>query len=146
MSNFPSSRTRNITSHSKENLAFHSLLRWKVIIIQIFATSLMHFLFKRLGECTSWATFQGGGLVRVIRRQPPGFEKADWLNFWLIVWLSSTTQLTVSLWKRLLPIACFLHFHPPPPPPPPPPPTLLTHTVNRVSFQILGLPRYFLTK
>ena len=40
---------------SKENLAFHSLLRWKMIIIQILAISLMHFLFKRLGECTFWA-------------------------------------------------------------------------------------------
>ena len=29
MSNFPSSPTRNITSHSMENLAFHSLLRLK---------------------------------------------------------------------------------------------------------------------
>ena len=55
MSNFSCSPTRNITSHSKENLAFHSLLRWKMIIIQILATPLMHFLFKRLGECTSWA-------------------------------------------------------------------------------------------
>ena len=38
MSNFPSSPTRNITSHSKENLAFHSLLRWKMILIQILTT------------------------------------------------------------------------------------------------------------
>ena len=43
MSNFPSSPTRNIASHSKESLAFHSFLRWKMIIIQILATSLMHF-------------------------------------------------------------------------------------------------------
>ena len=55
MSNFPSSPTRNITSHSKENLAFHSLLRWKMILIQILTTLLMHFLFRRLGECTFWA-------------------------------------------------------------------------------------------
>ena len=46
---------QNMTSHSMENLAFHSLLRWKMIIIQILATPLMHFLFKRLGECTFWA-------------------------------------------------------------------------------------------
>ena len=32
-SNFPSSPTRNITSHSKENLAYYSLLRWKMTII-----------------------------------------------------------------------------------------------------------------
>ena len=52
MSNFPCSLTRNTTSHSMENLTFHSLLRWKMIILQILATSLIHFLFERLGECT----------------------------------------------------------------------------------------------
>ena len=59
MSNFPSSLTRNITSHSKENLAVHSWLRQKSIIlltVQILATSLIHFLFKRLGaKHTFWA-------------------------------------------------------------------------------------------
>ena len=55
MSNFSCSSPRNITSHSKENLAFHSLLKWKMIIMQILATSLMYLLFKRLGECTFWA-------------------------------------------------------------------------------------------
>ena len=39
----------------KENLAFHSLLRWKVIILQILATSLIQSLFERLGEYTFWA-------------------------------------------------------------------------------------------
>ena len=34
MSKFPCSLTRNMTSHSMENLTFHSLLRWKVIILQ----------------------------------------------------------------------------------------------------------------
>ena len=48
----PPASTRNITSHSKENLAFHSLLRWKMIILPTLITSLMHLLFKRLGECT----------------------------------------------------------------------------------------------
>ena len=41
MSKFPCSLTRNMTSHSMENLTFHSLLRWKVIILQILATSLI---------------------------------------------------------------------------------------------------------
>ena len=54
MSKFPCSLTRNITSHSKENLTFHSLLRWKVIILQILATSLIQSLFERLGEYTFW--------------------------------------------------------------------------------------------
>ena len=37
-----------------ENFAFQSLLRWKMIIhvLTNLATSLIHFLFKRLGECT----------------------------------------------------------------------------------------------
>ena len=63
MSNFPSSPTRNITSHSKENLAYYSLLRWKMIVIQILTTSLIHFLSNRLGECTFWAQEWQGYLV-----------------------------------------------------------------------------------
>ena len=39
----------------QENLAFHSFLRWKMIIIQILASSFMHFLFKMLAEFTFWA-------------------------------------------------------------------------------------------
>ena len=55
MSKFPCSLTRNMTSHSMENLTFHSLLRWKVIILQILATSPIQSLFERLGEYTFWA-------------------------------------------------------------------------------------------
>ena len=54
MSKFPR-LTRNMTSYSMENLTFHSLLRWKVIILQILATSLIQSLFERLGEYTFWA-------------------------------------------------------------------------------------------
>ena len=46
ISNFPCSLTRNITSHSMKNLACHSLLRWKMIILPILATSFMHFSLK----------------------------------------------------------------------------------------------------
>ena len=49
---FSCSRTRNVTSHSMENLAFHSLLRWKMIIIPNSHYVTYTFLFKRLGECT----------------------------------------------------------------------------------------------
>ena len=52
MSKFPCSLARNMTSHSMENLTFHSLLRWKVIILQILTTSLIQSLFERLGEYT----------------------------------------------------------------------------------------------
>ena len=55
MSKFPCSLTRNMTSHSMKNLTFHSLLGWKVIILQILATSLIQSLFERLGEYTFWA-------------------------------------------------------------------------------------------
>ena len=48
MSYFPCSLTRNITSHSVENLAFHSLLRWKMIILPLLTTSLIHFSLKGL--------------------------------------------------------------------------------------------------
>ena len=44
MSNFSCSLSRNITSHSMKNLAFHSLLRWKLISLPILTTS--HFSLK----------------------------------------------------------------------------------------------------
>ena len=46
---------RNITSHSMKNVAFHSSLKWKIIILPILATSLIHFLFKVLREWLFWA-------------------------------------------------------------------------------------------
>ena len=36
----------NITSHCMENLTFHSLLRWKMIILPILTTLLVHFFLK----------------------------------------------------------------------------------------------------
>ena len=45
ISKFPCSLTRNITSHGMENLAFHSLLRWKMIILPIDSTSCIHTFF-----------------------------------------------------------------------------------------------------
>ena len=44
-----------MTSHSMENLTFHSLLRLKVIVLQILATSLIQLLFEKLEEYTFWA-------------------------------------------------------------------------------------------
>ena len=38
-----------------ENLAFYNLLRWKMIILPILITSLIHFSLGRLGEWTFWA-------------------------------------------------------------------------------------------
>ena len=45
-SHFLCSLTRNIKPHSTKNLAFHSLLTWKMIILPILATSLIHFSSK----------------------------------------------------------------------------------------------------
>ena len=46
ISNFPCSLTRIFTSHSMKNLAFHGLLRWKMIILPILTISLIHFYLK----------------------------------------------------------------------------------------------------
>ena len=45
--NFPCSLTRNITSHSIRNLAFHSLLRWKMIILYNFSLSRLHISLEK---------------------------------------------------------------------------------------------------
>ena len=37
-----------------KNLAFHGLLRWKMIMLPILTTALIHFPFKWLGECSFW--------------------------------------------------------------------------------------------
>ena len=54
ISNFPCSLTRNITSHSRKNLAFHSLSRWTMIILPILTTSVMHFSFKGWENILFW--------------------------------------------------------------------------------------------
>ena len=46
ISNFLCSLTTNITSHSTKNLAFHRLLRLKMITLPILITSLIHFSLK----------------------------------------------------------------------------------------------------
>ena len=66
-----------ITSHSMENLAFHSLLRWMTISLSILTTSHIYFLFERLGECTFW-NMGVKGLSKLLTR-----------------------PLTFSSWKRL---------------------------------------------
>ena len=73
---FPCSLTRNITSHSMKNLAFHSLLRWEMIILPILTTSFIHFSLGRLGECTFW-TWDWKGCRTLLKttlgwRRPPG--------------------------------------------------------------------------
>ena len=68
-----------MTPHSKESLAFHSLLRWKMFVIQILATSLMHFLFKRSGECTFWAQEWKGYSAHWAITQPPVIAQLVWI-------------------------------------------------------------------
>ena len=72
ISNFPCSLTRNITSHSIKNLAFHRLLRWKMIILLILSLphlyiSLFYSLFYSIQfECQkkAWRTYRSLELGR----------------------------------------------------------------------------------
>ena len=50
MLNVPLSITRNITSHSMKNLAFHSLPRWKIDILPILTTYLTVCIFSYVGR------------------------------------------------------------------------------------------------
>ena len=68
ISNFSCILTGNIAPHSMKNLAFHSLLRWKMIILPILITSLIHFSLGRLGECTFWTWEWKKGLTSSLPR------------------------------------------------------------------------------
>ena len=76
---FPWSLTRNITSHSMENLAFHSFLRWKMILLPILTTSLIRYSLK------GWESLLFGF----------GSERVKFPNV-----TSSTTLLTVLASRR----------------------------------------------
>ena len=54
MSNFSCSLSRNITSHSMENLTLHFLLRWKMIIITNSHYLTYTFLIKKVGRMYVW--------------------------------------------------------------------------------------------
>ena len=54
MSNFSCSLTRKIASHSMENMAFHSSLRWNMIVLANSHCITYTCLRKRLGECIFW--------------------------------------------------------------------------------------------
>ena len=57
ISNSPCSLNRNITLDHMKNLTFHSLLRWKMIILPILTTPLIHFSLEVLGNVrTFWAS------------------------------------------------------------------------------------------
>ena len=65
-SNLPCSLTWNITSHSMKNLAFHSLLRWKMLMLPPLTTSLIHFPLRGFGECTFWIWEWKGKIIQQI--------------------------------------------------------------------------------
>ena len=54
ISDFPCSLTRNITSHSMKNLAFHSLLRWKMIILPVLTILILHLSLKGWENVLFW--------------------------------------------------------------------------------------------
>ena len=51
---FPLRPHQKILHHTAWRVAFHSLLRWKMILLPILTISLIHFSFRRLGEGTFW--------------------------------------------------------------------------------------------
>ena len=65
ISDFPCCLTRNITSHSMKNLAFQSLLRWKMIILLILTTSLIHLSGLKVGRMY-FVNLGVKGLMRVV--------------------------------------------------------------------------------
>ena len=99
----------DITQHGE--LDFHSLLRWKVIILQILATSLIQSLFERLGEYTFWAQewkgYCAGSAGLLLQRGVCSILHNGWVRKWeedctralrLEVWISalSSRQMTVN--------------------------------------------------
>ena len=51
---FPLHHNHKYLPHSMKNWEFHGLLRWKMITQPILTTSLTHFLFEWIGECSFW--------------------------------------------------------------------------------------------
>ena len=105
MSNVPCSLTRNITSHSMKNLAFHSLLRRKMILLPILTTSLIHFSLK------GWENvpFELGN-ERVKRSAPSSFCRVTAPRLrtavqrfrWRSAYLLSAFLARLPSWKSLL--------------------------------------------
>ena len=73
ISNFSWSLSRNITSYRMKNLVFHSLLRWKMIVLPILTTLLIHFSLKSLENVLVELRSE-----RVRRKSRSG---AEWLEF-----------------------------------------------------------------
>ena len=99
MSNFPCSLTRNITSHSMKNLAFHCLLWWKMITLQILTTSYPY--IYRLEKCAFWTY-----MVRL----------AVQFTITYCILHSRTLRRSLYSWSRCItvyffPQKAFLHFY-----------------------------------
>ena len=105
MSNFPCSLTRNITSHSMENLAFRSLLWWRRIILPILTTSLIHF---SLG---GWENVHSDLTQRWQWHRPLVFKELA--NCWVLRGIScgvtSTYVVVYSNCKKLFSSICPVH-------------------------------------
>ena len=80
-SNFPCSLTRNIPSRSMRNLAFHSLLRWKMIVLLILTTTLLNFSLE------DWENVRFElGSERVKYGEPRNMNAASY-PCWVVTWM-----------------------------------------------------------
>ena len=91
-SNFPCSLSRNITSHSVENLAFQSFLRWKVVVLPPLTTSLIHLNLRvkgLSGRSVQYLKIWSIHWIVLCRRT----SKGDSFFFSLAAFLSCCTKL-----------------------------------------------------
>ena len=128
MPNFLYSLTRNITSHSMKNLAFHSVFRRKMIILPILTTWLIHsslkgrenVLFERGSKGVERLNIQGLGFGLGQRsRQPfhsqvpkvhsPNLSKEKYMGE--VVRIGSVIIFYLSkLWKAKFSLLCDVIF------------------------------------
>ena len=80
ISNLPCSLTRHITSQGMKNLTFHSLLRWKVILLWPLTTPPIQFSSKRVKPARNFTNLCYG-LCCASRRASPQFSRVFLASF-----------------------------------------------------------------
>ena len=81
ISNFPCSRTRDITSHSMKNLAFHSLLRWKMTLHYQFSLPRLYISLKRW-----WKNVLLERRSERVKASVKTVQFRFWVAYWRLKW------------------------------------------------------------